>query len=54
MLEFIYISVAVLMFFGQMKNGFFTAILTALFWPIVVVGMSLFTFFSAIYYSVKK
>tara|TARA_R110001592_G_scaffold363231_2_gene681932 strand:+ start:257 stop:439 length:183 start_codon:yes stop_codon:yes gene_type:complete len=54
MLEGIYIVIAVLVFFAQFNNGFFTALLTAAFWPIVIVGLSIFLFFSMIYHSVKK
>jgi hypothetical protein len=54
MLEAIYIIIAVLIFFAQLQNGFFTALLTAIFWPFVLVGVSLFSFFSVLYYSVKK
>jgi hypothetical protein len=54
MLEGIYIVIAILLFFAQLQNGFFTALLTAVFWPIVIVGGSIFLFFSMIYHSVKK
>ncbi|EKA3900159.1 hypothetical protein EFU53_000982 [Vibrio cholerae] len=54
MLEGIYIVIAILLFFAQLQNGFFTALLTAVFWPIVIVGLSLFQFFLALYYAVKK
>lgn len=54
MLEGIYIVIAVLLFFAQLQNGFFTALLTAIFWPIVIVGGSIFLFFGIIYHSVKK
>lgn len=54
MLEGIYIVIAVLLFFAQIKNGFFTALLTAVFWPIVIVGLSLYTFVSIIYSLAKK
>ncbi|MBV1950972.1 MAG: hypothetical protein KUG64_02075 [Cycloclasticus sp.] len=54
MLEGIYIVIAVLLFFAQLQNGFFTALLTAVFWPVVIVGGSIFLFFSMIYHSVKK
>lgn len=54
MLEATYIVIAVLLFLAQLKNGFFIALVTAVFWPIVIVGLTLFTMFSAIYYSVKK
>lgn len=47
MLEGIYIVVAILMFFGQLKNGLFTALWTAVFWPIWVLGLSLLPFFLA-------
>ena len=54
MLEGAYIFVAFLIFFAQLQNGFFTALLTAVFWPIAIVGVSIFLFFSIIYHSVKK
>lgn len=54
MLGVIYIVIAVLIFFAQLQNGFFTALLTAVFWPIAVVGGAIFIFFSMIYHSVKK
>lgn len=54
MIEAAYIVIALLLFFAQLQNGFFTALLTAIFWPIVLVGMTLFGVFSALYYSVKK
>lgn len=54
MLEGIYIVIAVLLFFAQLQNGFFTALLTAVFWPIVIVGMGLYLFFNMLYLSVKK
>lgn len=54
MLEGIYIVIAVLLFFAQLRNGFFTALLTAAFWPIVIVGMSLYLVFNMLYLSVKK
>ena len=54
MIEFIYITVAVITFFAQLNNGFFTALITAIFWPIMVVGLSVFKFFSSIYYANKK
>ncbi len=54
MLEAIYVIIAVLLFIAQLRNGFFTALLTAVSWPIVLPGLALFMFFSTIYYSVKK
>ncbi|PFG10685.1 hypothetical protein [Marinobacter sp. LV10MA510-1] len=54
MLEGIYIVIAILLFVAQLQNGFFTALLTAVFWPIVIVGTSVFLLFSMIYHSVKK
>lgn len=54
MLEGIYIVIAILLFFAQLQNGFITALLTAVFWPIVIVGGLIFLFFSMIYHSVKK
>ena len=54
MLEVIYVIGAVLLFFAQLKNGFFTALLTAAFWPIALIGLTLFTFFGALYSSLKK
>ena len=54
MIEFIYITIAVITFFAQLKNGFLTALITAILWPIMIVGLSLFTFFGSIYYANKK
>lgn len=54
MLEGIYIVIAVLLFFAQLQNGFFSALLTAIFWPIAIIGATAFIFFNAIYHSVKK
>jgi hypothetical protein len=54
MLEGIYIVVAVIFFFAQLRNGFFMALLTAAFWPIVIVGLSLYTFFLSLYAVIKK
>jgi hypothetical protein len=54
MLLTIYIVVAVLLFLAQLNNGFFTALLTAIFWPIVLTGLTLFTFFGALYHVIKK
>ncbi|EPP5340485.1 hypothetical protein ACUSRM_004654 [Vibrio alginolyticus] len=54
MLESFYIIIAILLFFAQIQNGFITALLTAVFWPIVIVGTSMFIFFNMIYQSVKK
>ncbi len=54
MLEGIYIVIAVLLFFAQLQNGFFTALLTAVFWPIVIAGSAIFIFFTMIYHVVKK
>jgi len=54
MLASIYIIIAVIFFFAQRKNGLFTALLTATFWPIVLASLTLFGFFSVLYHSVKK
>ena len=54
MLVGIYIVMAILLFFAQIKNGFITALLTAVFWPVVIVGGSLFLFFTTLYHLVKK
>ena len=54
MLEAIFLIIAVILFFAQLKNGFFTALLTAVFWPIVILGMGLFGLFLSLYHSVKK
>ncbi|MCX9575701.1 MULTISPECIES: hypothetical protein [Vibrio] len=54
MLEGVYIVIATLLFFSQLQNGFFIALLTAIFWPIVIIGGALYIFFSMIYHSVKK
>lgn len=54
MFEAIYIVIAVLLFLAQLKNGFFTALLTAAFWPIVLAGLTLFGVFSFLYYTLKK
>jgi len=42
MLAAIYIIIAILLFFAQIRNGFFTALLTAVFWPIIIIGMPIF------------
>lgn len=54
MLVAIYVVVAIAMFLAQVKNGFFMALATALFWPAVVVGLALFTAFYPIYRLIKK
>jgi hypothetical protein len=54
MLEAIYVVVAILFFLAQLKNGFFTALLTAVCWPIVLVGLPLLIVFRILYESVKK
>jgi len=54
MIEGIYIIMAVILFFAQLQNGFFTALITAAFWPIWIVGLSLFQFFLTLYHVVKK
>lgn len=42
MLEGIYIVGAVLLFLAQLRNGFFMALITAVFWPVVLIGLSVF------------
>ena len=54
MLEGIYIVIAILIFLGQLRNGFFTALLEAAFWPIVIVCTGLYLLFNMLYISVKK
>ena len=54
MLEAIYIVVAVLGFFAQLKNGFFMALITAALWPIVIGGLAIFIFVSILYHQVKR
>ncbi|EPW4741123.1 hypothetical protein ABK995_19245 [Vibrio parahaemolyticus] len=53
-MEVVYVVIAVLLFFAQLQNGFITALLTAVFWPIVIVGGAIYLFFSMLYISVKK
>lgn len=45
MLLGIYIVLAVLLFMAQVQNGFLTALLAAVFWPVVLIGLSLFQIF---------
>jgi len=54
MLELIYIIIALFLFFAQLQNGFFTALLTAIFWPIVIIVVPVFILFSMIYNMVKR
>lgn len=54
MLETIYVVIAILFFFAQVRNGFFTAALTAIFWPIVLAGLTIFGIVTSVYYAVKK
>jgi hypothetical protein len=54
MLETIYIVVAVLGFFAQLRNGFFNALITAALWPIVIGGMGIFIFLYGLYTLVKR
>lgn len=54
MLEAIYVVVAVLIFFAQVRNGLITAALTALFWPIVIVALTVFTIVTTAYHVMKK
>lgn len=53
MLVAIYIVVAVLMFFAQLRNGFFMALMTAVFWPIIFPLMSVYIVFMMIRTAVK-
>jgi len=54
MLEAIYIVVAVITFLAQVRNGFFLALLAAAFWPVVIVGLSVFMLFTTLIMSIKK
>lgn len=54
MLETIYVVIAVLIFFAQVRNGFFTASLTAVFWPIALAGLTVFTIVTTAYHAMKK
>ena len=36
-MEIAYIIIAVLIFLAQLQNGFFTAILAAVFWPLYLI-----------------
>ncbi len=54
MLETIYLVVAVLAFFAQLRNGFFMALLDAVFWPIVIVGLTLFNIALGLYVALKR
>lgn len=54
MLVGIYIVIAFILFSAQLQNGFFTALLSAIFWPIVLVGLSIYVCFNFLYHSVKK
>jgi hypothetical protein len=50
----IYIIFAFVLFKAQLQNGFATAFLTAVFWPIVIPGMALVMFFQIFYAVIKK
>ena len=50
----VYIVIAVFLFKAQLQNGFTTAFLTAVFWPIVIVGMALVGTFQIFYAIIKK
>jgi hypothetical protein len=54
MLEAIYLIIAVGLFFAQLRNGFFTALITAVFWPIAIVGSSIYLIALMIRHEVKK
>lgn len=54
MIEVIYVAIAVLIFFAQVRNGFLTALLTAVFWPVAIAGLTLITIFGLIYHTVKR
>jgi hypothetical protein len=49
-----YIVFAFVLFKAQLQNGFTTAFLTAVFWPIVIVGMALVGTFQIFYAIIKK
>lgn len=53
MIEGIYIIVAVLLFFAQLKNGFIMAFFTAVLWPIVFPLMSIHIIGMIIFETVK-
>jgi len=50
----IYIIFAYVLFKAQLQNGFTTAFLTAVFWPIVIVGMALVGTFQIFYAIIKE
>ena len=50
----IYIIFAYGLFKAQLQNGFTTAFLTAVFWPIVIVGMALVGTFQIFYAIIKE
>ena len=50
----VYIIFAFVLFKAQLQNGFTTAVLTAVFWPIVIVGLALMMFFQTLYAIVKE
>jgi len=54
MLGVLYIIIAAVLFFAQLQNGFFVALLIAVFWPIVIAGSSVYLFFNIIYHLVKR
>jgi hypothetical protein len=40
-MELIYIFIAVLIFFGQLENGFFKALLVSITWPISFIILAI-------------
>ena len=44
-MEIAYIIIAVLIFLAQLQNGFFTAILAAVFWPLYLIWALISMFF---------
>jgi|SaaInlStandDraft_4_1057021.scaffolds.fasta_scaffold92826_2 hypothetical protein len=46
-MEGVYILIAIAIFLAQLQNGFFTALLTAIFWPVWLAGVALFAFIAA-------
>jgi hypothetical protein len=43
----VYVFIAIVFFFAQLQNGFFNALLTAIFWPVWLAGVALFAFIAA-------
>lgn len=54
MFEAIYVVVAIITFLAQVRNGFFVALLTAAFWPVVIVGLTVYMLFSTLLILIRK